>query len=128
MIAVIIMTDRRCPTARIIATLLMTFFFQEMPRHRAQGASVPGPASALPTDGRQGEPLRPRRYSPGGTGSHGCFKGKKRRSQPVSRAWVKMNPQQIARKPPWRPKTRGLIRITLPQEFEERAGRGAALF
>jgi len=114
---VVIMTDADVDGAHI-ATLLMTFFFQEMPDLVRKGALY----LAQP-------PLY--RLSSGGTVAYARddahraeleatqFKGRK-----VELARFKglgeMNPQQL-RETTMDPRTRSLIRITLPQEYEERA-------
>jgi topoisomerase-4 subunit B len=114
---IVIMTDADVDGAHI-ATLLMTFFFQEMP--------------AIVKDGRiflAQPPLY--RLTAGGKSLYAMdeaaraaieakeFKGKK-----VEVARFKglgeMNPQQL-RETTMDTKTRTLIRITLPQEYEERA-------
>jgi topoisomerase-4 subunit B len=114
---IIIMTDADVDGAHI-ATLLMTFFFQEM--------------SAIVRDGRiflAQPPLY--RLTAGGKSLYAQdeaqraaleakeFKGKK---VEVSRfkGLGEMNPQQL-RETTMDAKTRTLIRITLPQEYEERA-------
>jgi topoisomerase IV subunit B len=113
---IVIMTDADVDGAHI-ATLLMTFFFQEM--------------SELVRDKRlylAQPPLY--RLAAGGTIAYArddahraelegsLFKGKK---VEVSRfkGLGEMNPQQL-RETTMDPKTRSLIRITLPQEYEER--------
>lgn len=114
---VVIMTDADVDGAHI-ATLLMTFFFQEMPDLVRKGALylaqpplyrlVSGGTIAYARDDEQRAELE-----------RTLFKGKK-----VEVARFKglgeMNPQQL-RETTMDPKTRSLIRITLPQEYEERA-------
>jgi topoisomerase-4 subunit B len=115
---VVIMTDADVDGAHI-ATLLMTFFFQEMPDLVRRGhlylAQPPlyrltvGAKSLYARDDAHRAELE-----------RTAFKGKK-----VEVARFKglgeMNPGQL-RETTMDPKTRGMIRITLPQEYEERAG------
>ncbi|AHE53186.1 DNA topoisomerase IV subunit B [Sphingomonas sanxanigenens] len=115
---IVIMTDADVDGAHI-ATLLMTFFFQEMPElvrrghlHLAQPPLyrlVAGGKSAYARDEAHRAELERTE-----------FKGKK---VEVSRfkGLGEMNPQQL-RETTMDVRTRSMLRITLPQEYEERAG------
>ncbi len=114
---VIIMTDADVDGAHI-ATLLMTLFFQEMPEIVRRGhvylAQPPlyritaGAKSLYARDDAQLEEIK-----------KGAFKG---RNVEVGRfkGLGEMNPAQL-RETTMDPKTRTLIRVTLPQEYEDRA-------
>ncbi len=115
---VVIMTDADVDGAHI-ATLLMTFFFQEMPDLVRRGhlylAQPPlyritaGAVSHYARDEAQRAEIENK-----------TFKNKK---VEVSRfkGLGEMNPIQL-RETTMDPKTRTLIRVTLPQEYEERMG------
>jgi topoisomerase-4 subunit B len=115
---IIIMTDADVDGAHI-ATLLMTFFFQEMPEIvRAGHLFLAQPPLYRLTAGKDSRYARDDAHRAELEAT--VFKGKK---VEVSRfkGLGEMNPQQL-RETTMAPETRGLIRITLPQEFEQRAG------
>jgi topoisomerase-4 subunit B len=115
---IVIMTDADVDGAHI-ATLLMTFFFQEMPQLVRDGhLFLAQPPLYRLTSGSKSLYARDDAHRAEIEASE--FKGKK-----VDVARFKglgeMNPQQL-RETTMDPKSRTLIRITLPQEYEERAG------
>ena len=115
---VVIMTDADVDGAHI-ATLLMTFFFQEMADLVRQGhLYLAQPPLYRLTAGSQS--LYARDDAHRAEIEAGPFKGKK---VEVGRfkGLGEMNPQQL-RETTMDPKSRTLIRVTLPQEYEERMG------
>ena len=115
---VVIMTDADVDGAHI-ATLLMTFFFQEMPDLVRRGhLFLAQPPLYRLTVGAKS--LYARDDAHRAQIERTQFKGK---SVDVARfkGLGEMNPMQL-RETTMDPKTRGMLRITLPQEYEERAG------
>ncbi len=115
---VVIMTDADVDGAHI-ATLLMTLFFQEMPDIVRKGrVYLAQPPLYRLTVGAKS--LYARDDAHRAEIEAGAFRGKK-----VEVARFKglgeMNPMQL-RETTMDPRTRTLLRVTLPQEYEERAG------
>tara|TARA_R110000782_G_scaffold78293_3_gene155941 strand:- start:145509 stop:147488 length:1980 start_codon:yes stop_codon:yes gene_type:complete len=114
---VVIMTDADVDGAHI-ATLLMTFFFQEMPElvRRGHLYLAQPPLYRLTTGGKS-------LYAMDDAHKDALLAGElKNKKVDVSRfkGLGEMNPAQL-RETTMDPKTRGMIRITLPQEYEEQA-------
>jgi topoisomerase-4 subunit B len=112
------MTDADVDGAHI-ATLLMTFFFQEMPDIVRRGhLYIAQPPLYRLTVGAKSLYARDDAHRAQIEANE--FKGKK---VDVSRfkGLGEMNPGQL-KETTMDPKTRSLIRVTLPQEYEERAG------